>query len=408
MVDYARLFSRNLPRAVAMPEGADAAVKYVFSITNAVPDAIDAAAYLAAIRSGLERDGGGAALAGYPPPGGHYGLRELIAGRLADQRGFHAAPDDVYITDGAGGAIAIILEAFINPGDPVLVEEFTYLGSLRMMLERGAEPIHVPGDADGMLPDAAADILQSLDAAGRRAKFIWTIPVYQNPQGYTMPESRRRALLEVAQRYGVPVLENESYADFRIDGAPLPPAMAGMADDAGLGDAVLYVSSYTKLLGCGLRVGFGVLPPAVKSALPQANAQVLPRRSASHLATMLVYEYLNEHAVEHIETVRRALQARRDAMLAALSANFPSFCEWTHPHGGMMVFVRLPERADTWAALPDAVRRDVKYNPGGVFRADRQRSNYLRLTYSHNTPDEIGEGIARLAELFREKGFFDG
>lgn len=404
MVDYAKLFSRNLPRAVAMPPGADASVKYVFSITNAVPAAIDAAAYLDAIRNGLERDGGGAALAGYPPPGGHQGLRELIARRLADNRGFHAAPDDVFITDGAGGAIAIILEAFINPGDPVLVEEFTYLGSLRMMLERGAEPIHVPGDADGMRPDAAADILQSLAAAGRRAKFIWTIPVFQNPQGYTMPETRRRALLDVAQTYGVPILENESYADFRIDGDPLPPALAGMDG----GDAVLYVSSFTKLLGCGLRVGFGVLPPAVKAALPQANAAVLPRRSASHLATMLVYEYLNEHAAAHIESVRRALQIRRDAMLDALSANFPPCCEWTHPHGGMMVFVRLPEQADTWAALPDAVQRNVKYNPGGVFRADRQRSNYLRLTYSHNTPDEIGEGVARLAELFREKGFFDG
>ena len=405
MVDYASLFSRNLPRAVAMPEGAAAAVQYVFSITNAVPDAIDAAAYLDAIRSGLERDGGGgAALAGYPPAGGHTGLRELIARRLAAQRGYHADPDDVFIADGAGGAIAVILEAFINPGDPVLVEDFTYLGSLRMMLERGAEPIHVPGDADGMRPDAAADLLQSLEAAGRRAKFIWTIPVYQNPQGYTMPAARRRALLEVAQRYGVPILENESYADFRIDGDPLPPAMAGMDG----GDAVLYVSSFTKLLGCGLRVGFGALPPAVKAALPQANAEVLPRRSASQLASILVYEYLAAHADEHIEAVRQALQARRDAMLAALAANFPSSCEWTHPHGGMMVFVRLPDGADTWAALPEAVRREVKYNPGGVFRADRQRNNYLRLTYSHNTPDEIGEGVARLTELFRERGFFEG
>ena len=404
MVDYANLFSRNLPRAVAMPAGADASVKYVFSITNAVPDALDAAAYLAAIRAGLERDGGGAALAGYPPAGGHLGLRELIARRLSDNRGFAANPDDVFIADGAGGAIAIILEAFINPGDPVLVEEFTYLGSLRMMLERGAEPIHVPGDADGMLPDAAADILQSLAAAGRRAKFIWTIPVYQNPQGYTMSEPRRRALLEAAQRYGVPILENESYADFRIDGDGLPPALAGMDG----GEDVLYVSSFTKLLGCGLRVGFGALPPAVKAALPRANAEVLPRRSASQLAALLVYEYLTAHEAEHIEAVRRALQARRDAMLAALAANFPAGCEWTHPHGGMMVWVRLPADADTWAALPEAVRREVKYNPGGVFRADRGRNNYLRLTYSHNTPEEIGEGVGRLAELFRERGFFEG
>ena len=403
MVDYAALFSRALPRAVAMPEGADAAVKYVFSITNAVPEVIAGDKYLAAIRAGLAA-GGPNSLAAYPPAGGHTGLRELAARRLAANRGFDAAPDDVFISDGAGGAIAILLEAFINPGDPILVEEFTYMGSLRMMLERGAEPIHIAGDADGMRPDALDDALKSLDNAGRRAKFVWLIPVYQNPLGFTVPEPRRRALLEVAQRYAVPILENESYADFRIDGAPLPPAFAGLSDN---GD-VMYVSSFTKLLGCGLRVGFGVLPPAVKAALPRVNAQNLPRRGVSHLATMLVYEYLREHEAEHIEAVRRALQVRRDAMLAALAENFPAFCEWTQPQGGMLVFVRLPEGADTWATLPRAVAREVKYNPGGVFRADRGRNNYLRLTYSHNSPDEIREGVARLAELFREEGYLEG
>ncbi len=403
MVDYAALFSRTLPRAVATPEGANAAVKYIFSVTNAVPEVIAADEYLTAIRAGLDA-GGPNSLAAYPPAGGHTGLRELVARRLAANRGFDAAPDDVFISDGAGGAITILLESFINPGDPILVEEFTYMGSLRMMLERGAEPVHVPGDDDGMLPDALDDALKSLDNAGRRAKFVWMIPVFQNPLGFTVSEPRRRALLDVVQRYDVPVLENESYADFRIDGDPLPPAFAGLSDN---GD-VMYVSSFTKLLGCGLRVGFGVLPPGVKAALPQVNSENLPRRGVSHLATMMVYEYMREHEAGHIAAVRAALQTRRDAMLDALEQNFPSFCEWTHPQGGMLIFVRLPEGADTWATLPKATRRDVKYNPGGVFRADRQRNNYFRLTYSHNSPEEIREGVARLAELFREEGYFEG
>jgi DNA-binding transcriptional MocR family regulator len=403
MVDYASLFSRNLPRSVATPEGASAQVKYIFSVTNAVPEVIDADEYLTAIASGLE-GGGAASLAGYPPAGGHVGLRELIARRLASNRGFNASPDDVFIADGAGGSITILLDSFINPGDPVLVEEFTYMGSLRMMMERGAEPIHVPSDEDGMLPDAVEDILSSLDTAGRRAKFIWTIPVFQNPLGFTVSEARRNALLDVAERWGVPILENESYADFRIDGDPLPPAMSGMRDNAD----VMYVSSFTKLLGCGLRVGFGVLPPAVKAALPLANAENLPRRNASHLATMLVYEYMRDHEAEHIEAVRKALLVRRDAMLEALTANFPAFCEWTEPQGGMMIFVRLPEGADTWSTLVKATQRDVKYNPGGMFRSDRDRNNHFRLTYSHNSPEEIREGIARLAELFCEEGYFEG
>ena len=403
MVDYASLFSNNLPRSVSTPEGSNAQVKYIFSITNAVPEVINAQNYLEAIRAGLE-SGGPNSLAAYPPPTGHNGLRELVAERLAANRGFHASPDDVFISDGAGGAINIILDSFINPGDAILVEEFTYMGSLRMMLERGAEPIHVSCDEDGMLPDALEESLASLAAAGRSPKFVWMIPVYQNPLGFTPSESRRRALLDIAQRYNVPILENESYADFRIDGDPLPTAFSGLSDQ---GD-IMYVSSFTKLLGCGLRVGFGVLPSAVRAALPQVNAENLPRRGVSHLATMMVYEYLREHEAEHIETVRNALQARRDAMLDALQQSFPSFCEWTHPQGGMLVFVRLPEGADTWATLQKATERDVKYNPGGVFRADRSRNNYLRLTYSHNSPEEIHEGIARLAELFREEGYFEG
>ncbi len=403
MVDYASLFSRNLPRAVATPEGSNAQVKYIFSITNAVPEVINFGEYLGAIQTGLE-SGGPNSLAAYPPPGGHVGLRELVAERLANNRGFNASPDDVFISDGAGGAINILLDSFINPGDAVLVEEFTYMGSLRMMLERGAEPIHVPCDEDGMLPDALEDAFVALEAQGRRPKFVWMIPVYQNPLGFTPSEPRRRALLSIAQRYGVPILENESYADFRIDGDPLPPAISGLTDQ---GD-VMYVSSFTKLLGCGLRVGFGVLPPGVRDALPQVNAENLPRRSVSHLATMMVYEYLKQHEAEHIEAVRVALQSRRDAMLDALQQNFPSFCEWTRPQGGMLVFVRLPEGADTWKTLAEATRRDVKYNPGGMFRADRGRNNHLRLTYSHNSPDEIREGIARLAELFSEEGYFEG
>ena len=403
MVDYASLFSRNLPRSVASPEGSSAQVKYIFSITNAVPEVINAQEYLAAIQAGLETGGPGT-LAGYPPPTGHNGLRELVAQRLTDNRGFNASPDDVFISDGAGGAISIILDSFINPGDAVLVEEFTYMGSLRMMLERGADPIHVACDDDGMLPDALEDALQTLQNANRRPKFVWMIPVYQNPLGFTPSLARRRALLDVAQRHDVPVLENESYADFRIDGDPLPTAFSGLSDR---GD-VLYVSSFTKLLGCGLRVGFGVLPPGVKEALPQVNSENLPRRGVSHLATMMVYEYMREHEAEHIESVRNALLVRRDAMLDALQQNFPSFCDWTHPQGGMLVFVRLPEGADTWSTLKKATERDVKYNPGGVFRADRGRNNHLRLTYSHNSPDEIREGVARLAELFSEEGYFEG
>ena len=167
-------------------------------------------------------------------------------------------------------------------------------------------------------------------------------------------------MLQVAQSHDIPILENESYADFRIDGDPLATAFSGLSDR---GD-VFYVSSFTKLLGCGLRVGFGVLPPGVREALPQVDAGNLPRRGVSHLATMMVYEYMREHESEHIENVRNALLVRRDAMLSALEENFPSFCEWTHPQGGMLVFVRLPEGADTWGGPRQSHRTRRQVQPG--------------------------------------------
>ena len=191
-----------------------------------------------------------------------------------------------------------------------------------------------------------------------------------------------------ASGYGLAILENESYADFYIDGDPLPPAMMGMDDQ----DSIMYVSSYTKLMGCGLRLGY--------AAVPESIWDMLEARRPSHLAAMMVYEYLHNHKDEHIEKVRQSMKVRRDDLLEALTNNFPASCSWTEPTGGMMLWVKLPDGADTWAALDKAVDANIKYNPGGVFRADREFNNHLRLTYSHNTPEEIHKGIGKLAEVF--------
>jgi 2-aminoadipate transaminase len=217
--------------------------------------------------------------------------------------------------------------------------------------------------------------------------------------GMTLSLERRKRMLEVAQRYGIPILENESYADFRIDGPPLLPAMAGMDG----GDTVMYVSAYTKLLGCGLRLGFGVVPGAVMKALARLRFGGAP----SHLASMAVHGYMTRHGERHIQAVAESLRAKRDALLSALSEHFPDTCAFSRPSGGMMVWVRLGEGADTWRALDRAVEAGVKYNPGPVFRAGRDCRNYLRLTYSHNSPEEIREGVAILAGVFRREGLFD-
>ena len=395
-MDYKNLFSENLPAAVETPAGLTADTRYVFSVTYADPDTVPYEGLSDAMRVAMEREGRD--LAKYPPSQGHEGMRQWIADNLKRLRGLEAGVDDIFLSSGAGGAIHCIVSAFINPGDVVLVEEFTYQGTLKMLLERGARVVHVPSDRQGMDTDALEAKVRELEAQGTQPKMVYTIPVYQNPLGTTLSLERREHMLEVSHRHGIPILENESYADFRIDGDPLPPSMAGMDDQ----DSVMYVSAYTKLLGCGLRLGYAVVPEQVRETL----ATLRFGGSPSHLAAMTVYEYLKDHRDEHVEEVRVSLRSKRDAMLAALGESFPPSCAWSRPEGGMMVWVRLPEGADTWAALDRAVEADVKYNPGPVFRAGRDCSNYLRLTYSHNTPDEIREGIGVLAGVFEREGLF--
>ena len=396
-MNYDKLFSNRLPATVDMPAGWRARTKYVFSVTYTDPDTLPSEGLSSAMGDAMRREGRDLAL--YPPPQGHEGMRELIAESLKANRAFETSIDSVFLSGGAGGAIQCILDAFIDPGDIVLAEDFTYLGTLRMLLQKQARVIHIPTDEQGMDTDALESTVEDLVSQGRHPKMIYTIPVYQNPTGVTLSLERRKHMLGISQRYGIPILENESYADFRIEGAPLPPSMIGMDDQ----DTVMYVSAYTKLLGCGLRLGFGVVPEPVRATL----AKLRFGGSPSHLASMTVHEYLRNHREGHIEEVRASLKVKRDAMLAALGENFPPTCTWNRPEGGMMIWVRLPEEADTWSALDKAIEANVKYNPGPVFRASRDRKNYLRLTYSYNTPEEIREGISILADVFRREGLFD-
>ena len=396
-MDYETLFSSNVAAEVDMPAGLKAPTKYVFSVTYADPSSLNTEWLQEAIDEAARNEG--IDLAPYPPPQGHVGMRDLICRNLKERRGLDVDVDSIFLTGGAAGAIQSILDALVDPGDVVLVEEFCYLGTIKMLLQRRARVVHVPSDEHGMRTDALESTVRDLRSRGQRPKLIYTIPVYQNPMGMTLSLDRRQRMVEVSHRYQVPILENESYADFRIDGPALPPTMMDIDDQA----SVMYVSAYTKLLGCGLRLGYGVAPRPMMDKL--AGADFGP--SPSHLAAITVHGYLKDHMDEHVERVRESLRAKRDAMLTALGEHFPPSCSWNRPHGGMMVWVRLPEGADTWAALDKAAEADVKYNPGPVFRADRGGANYLRLTYSHNLSDEIREGIAILAEVFGREGLFD-
>lgn len=394
--DFGELTATTLPSEIEMPKGLRDDADYIFSVTYTDPDAMEVKEFAEATERALKRDGKD--LGTYPPPLGHEGLRQFIATQLAMNRGITVDTDNIFLSSGVGGACQTVIDAFIDPGDLVLMEEYCYHGSLNMFLKKGAKLVHVEMDEDGILPGALEDALVKASGNGVHPKMIYTIPVYHNPTGVTLSLERREKLVEISTKYGVPIVENESYADFRIDGPLLPPALMGLHPE----DGVIYLSGFTKLLGCGLRIGFGAFPEAARESLQRVGFGVSP----SHMTSMAVHEYLKDNRDDYVSNVANSLKGKRDALIRALGEYFPPSCEWTEPNGGMMVWVQLPEGSNTWDALEKAVERGVKYNPGPVFRADRSGNNRLRLTYSHNSPKEIEEGIAILADVFEKEGFF--
>jgi 2-aminoadipate transaminase len=365
-------------------------------VTFTDPNAMDILELAEATSRVIARDG--ESLATYPPPLGHEGLREFISKELSYKRGIEVSSENIFLSSGAGGAVQTIIDAFVDSGDVVLMDEYCYHGSLNMFLRKGARPIHVQMDDKGMIPEELEASIKSSMASGNTPKMIYTIPVYHNPTGVTTTLDRRESIVEISNRYSIPIVENESYADFRIDGPDLPPSMRAIDKN----ESVMYISAFTKLLGCGLRLGFGVFPDSARETLQKIAFGPSP----SHIASMAVHEYLKDNKVSYVEGVSRSLKAKRDSMIRSLGEYFPPSCTWTEPAGGMMIWVELPEHADTWQVLDKAVEQGVKYNPGSIFRADRKGGNKLRLAYSHNSPEEIERGIGILANVFEKEGLF--
>ena len=392
--NYQDLASTTLPPEIEMPPGLREDANYVFSVTYTDPDAMALKEFAEATATAIERDGKD--LGTYPPPQGHIALREFISSELSAKRGSEISPENIFLTSGAGGACQVFVDSFINPGDVVMMDEFCYHGSLNMFLKKGARPCHVAMDQDGIIPEKLEAAIKENIQNGHRPKLIYTISVYHNPTGATISLERRKKIVEISNKYEIPIVENESYADFHIDGPELPPAMIGLDSEGG----VMHISAFTKLMGCGLRLGFGAFPESARESLAKVGFGLAP----SHLTSMAVHEYLKDNKSAYVAGVAASLGRKRDAMLRSLGEYFPPTCTWTEPQGGMMIWMKLPEGTDTWDILEKSVEKGVKYNPGPIFRADRSGGNHLRLTFSHHTPEEIEEGIAVLAGVFEGEG----
>ncbi len=331
-------------------------------------------------------------------------LRELICEVMALE-GIDASPDDVVVTVGSQQALDLVTRVFCDPGDVVIAEAPSYVGALGTFSAYQAEVVHVAMDADGLVPEALREAIATVKVAGKRAKFLYTIPNFHNPAGVSLAEARRDEVLAICQEAGLLVLEDNPYGLLGFDSGPTRAIRArrpAAASGAGQNDDVLYLGSFSKTFAPGLRVGWVLAPHAVREKLVlAAEAAVLCPPTFNQL---LIADYLQTQDWQgQVNAFRGMYRARRDAMLDALGQLMPAGMTWTHPTGGFYVWATLPEGLDAKAMLPRAVTARVAYVPGTAFYADGSGRDALRLSYCYPDPERIREGVRRLAGVLEDE-----
>jgi 2-aminoadipate transaminase len=322
-------------------------------------------------------------------------LRELICEVMALE-GVTASADDVVVTVGSQQALDVISRIFLDPGDVVLAEAPSYVGALGTFNQYQADVVHIAMDDGGLVPEALRAAITRVTAQGRRAKFLYTVPNYHNPAGLTLVEERRDEILAICEAADLLVVEDNPYGLLGFDGPPLRALRARTSE------GVIYLGSFSKTFAAGVRVGWVLAPPGVKEKVVLASeATTLCPVS---LSQYVVAEFLQHHPwQEQVKVFREIYRTRRDACLEALAASFPAGSSWTHPTGGLYVWVTLPEGIDAKAMLPRAIQGRVAYVPGVGFYADGQGVRNLRLCYSLPEPDRLREGVRRLAGVLDEE-----
>ncbi|MET9445142.1 PLP-dependent aminotransferase family protein [Streptomyces sp. NPDC006610] len=316
---------------------------------------------------------------------GEPALRTALAARTT-ARGLATGPDDLLVTTGSQQALSLLAAALVEPGDTVLVESPCYLAALQAFGLAGARIVAVPGDADGVDPQALAELVVS-----ERPKLLYTVPTFQNPTGRTMPAARRAEVAAVAARHGLWIVEDDPYGELRFEGERVP----WIAAHAEAADRVVLLGSFSKVMAPGLRLGWLRAPEGLRRACAVAKqAADLHTPTVNQLAAA---RYLADRDLDaHVARVAGVYRERRDAMLAGLPDALPAGAVWNRPEGGMFLWVRLPEAYDTAALLPRVVAHDVAYVPGAPFYADAPDRSTLRLCFVTQTPAEIREGLRRL------------
>ena len=391
--DLTPLLPAGLPAPAAKWTGL---AKFSFVGGNNDPEQVPIAGLIDAATAVLGREGKTLATYGLASgPQGYLRLRQFLSAKLARDAGIACTTDDILIVSGSLQALDLVNATLLARGDTVLVERDTYQGALNRLTRLGVNVIGIPLDHDGMRTDILQDRLADLKRRGITPKYIYTIPTVQNPTGTIMPEARRIELLKLSERYGVPIFEDDCYADLIWDGRR-PPALHAMSKTGN----VIHIGSFSKSIAPALRVGFIVAPWAALSRMLALKTDA----GSGALEQMVLAEYCEPHFETHVPKLTRGLRAKLDTLMEALNEQFGTSAEFEPPKGGIFLWVKLPDNVDTLKLYQAALAAGVAINPGGEWSTDKAHAgSRLRLCFASPTHEQIREGIAVLAEVCRKE-----
>jgi len=332
----------------------------------------------------------------YGPTEGFEETKDCIL-QVMGAEGMLPEPEDIIVTTGGQQAIDLVCKTLVDPGDVVICEAPTYPGAVPVFCSYQADVVQIECDAYGMRVEDLEGTLARLAAEGRRPKFVYSVPSFQNPAGVTMSFERRLRLVELARQHELLVVEDSPYGLLRYSGEPLPPLY--QLDG---GDFVIYIGTFSKILSPGIRLGWAVAPPPVMEKI------VLGKQASDLCTSTLTQYFVREYFAEgrwreYIESLVGIYRERRDTMLESLREHFPAQATWTEPEGGLFIWATLPEYIDTSDLLAKALREDVAFVPGQAAYVDGRGRNSMRLNFSGVDGGEIREGVRRIGKVISEQ-----
>ncbi len=392
-LDFAPLLASGLPPPAAKYNGFP---RYNFVGGHNDADHVPVDALIAAADAVLAREGRTLATYGLASgPQGYRPLREFLVEKLKRDAGIACTADNILVVSGSLQALDLVNGLLLNRGDTVIIEQETYQGSLNRLARLGVNAVGIPLDRDGMRMDVLAAALEDLKRRGVRPKYIYTIPTVQNPTGTILPEARRHELLRLAAHSGVPIFEDDCYADLIWDGRR-PPALYAMSDRRN----VIHIGSFSKSIAPALRVGYIV-------AEWELIARMLALKTdagSGALEQMVLAEYCQKHFATHVPELTRALRAKLETLMDALAEQFGTAAEFDDPKGGIFLWVKLAEPVDTMKLYPTALAAGIAINPGAEWSTDKAwAKGRMRLCFAYPSHETIRAGVAALAEVCRKE-----